>query len=129
MGKKEKERLAWLCKAEELLAKQKGWEVQRRGDVGEDFDLEIRVGGIINPADMRSKIAELLSTAGYQGYWLKEVYFFMASKKPFRTDEEGYVEMEFGEDFKQDKAQANVQKLNMKIAGNVKITPLATKEA
>ena len=54
---------------------------------------------LINPADMRVKLSEILSCAGFENYRLKEVYFYKGSKKPHRTDATGYVEFEPDEEF------------------------------
>lgn len=54
---------------------------------------EITFDGLVNPADVRSKAAEVLSQAGFEGYQLKEVYFYKGSKKPYRTDATGYIEL------------------------------------
>ena len=73
---------------------------------------EIRKEGITNPADLRTQVAFHLSMAGFRCYWLKEVYAFQGSKKPWRTDEEGFVEVEFWEEFTQ---VTGPQDLNLKV--------------
>lgn len=55
---------------------------------------------LINPADVRLLVSTTLSQEGWQGYLVKEVYAYMGSKKPYRTDEFGCVEITFWEDFK-----------------------------
>ena len=54
---------------------------------------------MVNPADLRIQVATQLSMGGFRSYYLKEVYAFQGSKKPWRTEEEGFVEIEFWEEF------------------------------
>jgi hypothetical protein len=86
-------------------------------------------GEKVNPAEVRSKIAEILSTAGFQGYYLKETYAYMGSKRPWRTDTESHVEVQLWPDFAKVQEQAKVAHLNRTIVlkGGVKITPLASR--
>jgi hypothetical protein len=86
----------------------------------------LRLDNVINPADVRKKAAEILSSSGYRGYELKEAYSYEASKTPFRTDQYGYVEFVPLEHFKFDQAQARVQNLNRV---QVKILPGSTPKA
>lgn len=53
----------------------------------------------VNPADTRRELAKLLWGKGYRYYRLKEVYLYELAKKPHRTDDNGYVELEPTLDF------------------------------
>jgi len=109
--------------AEKALAKA-GFEVTMK----DDCTLEITREGFINPADVRSNASAVLSAEGFQGYYLKEVYAYKGSRKPWRTEEEGFVEMlPWDDEFRRDNAQKKVAKLNrVQVAKGVQVTPLPT---
>lgn len=102
-----------------------GFEVAKNGEV-----FEIVKPGLVNPADVRSAVSALLSSEGFNGYYLKEVYAFKASRKPWRTEEEGYVEFLAWEDFTRVEQQKEVAKLNrVQVGDGVKVTPLTSGSA
>jgi len=99
------------------LLEKDGFHVVQDGNV-----LAIRREGLINPADVRQRAATTLSEAGYQAYYLKEVYAYMGSKKPWRTDEEGYVELDLWEDFqKVARPGQPLPSSGLKITGKTKV--------
>ena len=75
---------------------------------------------VVNPADLRTKVSELLSRNGFQGYYLKECYYYQGSKKPHRTDENGCLELEEGLSFD----RLRPKKIKPKIVEGVKVEPL-----
>jgi hypothetical protein len=71
------------------LLKKNGFTVE----VESSTVITAKFAGMVNPADVRSKVAEVLHQNGYKDYYLKEAYAYRAAKRPWRTDEEGFVEI------------------------------------
>lgn len=80
-------------------------------DLGDGL-IKLHREDLVNPADVRAMAAMLLSEAGFEAYSLKEVYAYMGSKKPYRTDSYGCVEFTPWDSFSRNK-------IKFKNVGNV----------